>query len=97
MSYSMETIIINIAINTTVVLLSLFMGDKWSIVLPRLSRLFDRKPFNCRPCFTFHLHWLGMAVIALIFQSWTIALSGVITAFLVFGVIKYKESKIISK
>lgn len=92
----METIIINIAI-TTVVILSLFMGEICSVVLPRLSRLFDRKPFNCRPCFTFHLHWLGMAVIALIFQSWTIALSGVITAFLVFGVIKYKESKIISK
>lgn len=88
----MESIVINIAI-TTVVILSLIFGEVFSVVLPRLSRFFDRKPFNCRPCFTFHLHWLGMAFIAVIFQSWIIALSGVITAFLVFGVVKYIDSK----
>lgn len=88
----MESIVTNIAI-TTVVILSLIFGEVFSVVLPRLSRFFDRKPFNCRPCFTFHLHWLGMAFIAVIFQSWIIALSGVITAFLVFGVVKYLDSK----
>lgn len=92
----METIIINIAI-TTVVILSLFMGEICSVVLPRLSAKFDRKPLNCRPCLTFWLHGLGMSLIALIFQSWGIALSGIITAFLVFGFLKYKESKIITK
>jgi len=38
-----------------------------------------------------------MAFIAVIFQSWIIALSGVITAFLVFGVVKYLDSKKITE
>lgn len=88
----METIIMNIAI-TSVVILSLFLGEVFPIVLPRLSRFFDRKPFNCRPCFTFHLHWLGMAMIALVSQSWSIAIAGIVTAFLVFGVVKWLDSK----
>lgn len=88
----METILINIGI-TLVVALSFIFGEVGAVVLPRLSAIFDRKPFNCRPCFTFHLHWLGMAIIALIANSWIIALSGVITAFVVFGIVWSMESK----
>lgn len=84
--------IITVAI-TLVVVFSFIFGEILPIALPRLSSFFDRKPFNCRPCFTFHLHWLGMAFIALIFHSWIIAFSGVITAFLVFAIVKYLDTK----
>lgn len=83
----MQAILINIGI-TLVVVLSFIFGEIGALVLPLLSRHFNRKPFNCRPCFTFHLHWLGMAFIAVIFQSGIIALSGVVTAFIVFFIVR---------
>jgi len=88
----METIIIQIGI-TLVVVLAFILGEIGAVFLPRLSAKFDRKPFCCRPCLTFWLHGLGMALIALIAHSWIIALSGVITAFIVFVIVKYLDSK----
>lgn len=88
----MQAILINIGI-TLVVVLSFIFGEIGAVVLPRMSRHLNRKPFNCRPCFTFHLHWLGMALIALIFHSWIIALSGVITAFVAFAIVWNMERK----
>ncbi|MFV0332408.1 MAG: hypothetical protein ACK5KL_21675 [Dysgonomonas sp.] len=88
----METILLIIGI-TLVVVFSFIFGELGAVVLPRLSPKFERKPFNCRPCFTFHLHWLGMALIALIAYSWLIALSGVITAFIVFAIVWIIERK----
>lgn len=88
----MEAIIINILI-TVVVVLSLIFGEVGALVLPRMSRHLNRKPFSCRPCFTFWLHLSGMMFIALIFQSWIIALSGVLTAFIVFLIVRYLDKQ----
>lgn len=62
----------------------------WS--LAKLSRLFDRKPFNCRPCLTFHLLWIMYGCFSLIMQSWSLWLVGFVLAFIVFGGL-YAESK----
>jgi len=88
----METIFINIGI-TLVVVFSFLFGEIGAIVLPRLSSIFERKPFKCRPCLTFHLHWLGMALIAFVAKSWIIAASGVITAFIVFAIVRIIDNK----
>lgn len=88
----METVIIYIAI-TLVVVLSFLFGEALPLILPYKSRHFNRKPFNCRPCLTFHLHWLGMLLVALIFESWLIAFSGVFTAFIVFVIVWFVERK----
>lgn len=88
----METIILCIAI-TLVVVLSFIFGEALPLMLPYKSRHFNRKPFNCRPCLTFHLHWLGMLLIAIIFRNRLIAFSGVLTAFIVFGIVWLVERK----
>jgi len=92
----MEALVISIA-TTAIVALSFILGEVLPVVLPRLSKQFDRKPFNCRPCFTFHLHWLGMAFVAAITQSWIIALSGVLAAFIIFLIVRYIDNKKIAK
>ena len=88
----METIIINILI-TLAVVLSYIFGEVGALVLPRISRHLNRKPFSCRSCFTFWLHLSGMMFIALIFQSRIIALSGILTAFIVFFIVRYIDKK----
>lgn len=92
----MEELLINIAINLVVVL-SFIFGEVGALVLPRMSRHFSKKPFKCRPCFTFWLHLSGMMLIALIFQSLIIAFSGVLTAFIVFFIVRYLDSKKVVK
>jgi len=92
----MEALIISIA-TTVIVTLSFIFGEVLPVILPRISKQFDRKPFNCRPCFTFHLHWLGMAFVAVITQSWIIALLGVLAAFIIFLTVKYIDNKKVAK
>ena len=88
----METIIINILI-TLVVIFSLIYGEIGALALPRLSRHFNRRPFSCRHCLTFWLHLSGMMIISLAFQNWRIALSGVLTAFIVFLTVRYLDKQ----
>lgn len=76
-----------------IVALSLFLGKLFPVFLPRLHQLFDRKPFNCRPCFTFHLVWIGMAFLSFLFQSFGLLVGGIVLAFIVFGVIRYMDKK----
>ena len=82
----MESIVINIAI-TLVVVLSFLFGEALPLILPYKSRHFNCKPFNCRPCLTFWLHLIGMLIIAQISQYLIIAISGVVTAFIVFAIV----------
>lgn len=42
------------------------------------------KPFNCKPCFTFHTIWIIQVGIAIIIGSWGYGIVGVIIAFITF-------------
>lgn len=83
-------IIIGVAL---VAVLSFVLGERGAMNLPRLSAKIDRKPFNCRPCLTFWIQALGVALIALIAKDWIIALSGVITALITFVIVWCVERK----
>lgn len=44
----------------------------------------DRKPFNCRPCLTFHITWLEFAFITLFTHSLFFLLIGIMCGFILF-------------
>nr|DAE47075.1 MAG TPA: hypothetical protein [Caudoviricetes sp.] len=92
----MKAIIINIVLIIGVIS-SFILGEVLPIVLPRLSRHFNRKPFNCRPCFTFHLTWISIAVLSLVVQSLDLFISGLISAFIIFLIVRYIDSKKVVK
>lgn len=73
-------------------LLSFTLGEYLPLVLPYKNRVFSRKPFNCSPCTTFHLQWLISALIALIFNAWGILVIGIITAFILFFIVRYRDN-----
>ena len=67
--------------------LSLFLG--WLLtehpvhaLAVRFPRL-DRKPFNCRPCLTFHFAWVLFAIMSVISPVIYIV-PGIICAFILF-------------
>ncbi len=91
----MEAIIISILI-VLALSISLLLGNWMPLVLPSKSSFFDRKPFNCRPCTTFHLTWIFIGVLAIFFHSKELAILGFIIAFIVFFIIrKIDNNKII--
>lgn len=88
----METIGLVIAI-VLVVMNAFALGEELPLEMPRRFKKLDRKPFNCRPCLTFHLHWIGMAIVALVVQNGWVALVGIVTALGTFLMIKSIEAK----
>ena len=69
------------------------LGAFFSRRLVSVSKHFDRKPFNCQPCCTFHVTWLLSALFAAMLESLPIFIGGVVIAFIVFIIIKYIESE----
>lgn len=92
----MDTII-TITGLTLCMLAALYWGTILSLRLPGMGRLFDRKPFSCRPCLTFHLTWLFAGVFALIRQLAEVFVAGVGLAFIVFFIVKYIDNKKVIK
>ena len=92
----MDALTILLALTATVIT-TLYLGALLSDKLPDIDYRFDRKPFNCRPCLTFHLTWLLSTFLALIACSWWLFVSGVLTAFVVFAVVKYIDNQKIEK
>lgn len=76
---------------------SVYLGIVLSVHLPQVSYIFDRKPFNCSPCLTFHLVWISNTIFALVCQSYKIAIVGFIFAFALFLIVKYIDNKKIVK
>lgn len=77
---------------TTIILIllviaSVFLGAKGAIYFPTHFKWMDRKPFNCRPCLTFHLLWFSSSLMALITQSLSLFVLGFLIALAVFGVV----------
>lgn len=88
-------IILNIILLTVVYLASV-IAEYVAIELPMIDKLFDRKPFNCKPCLTFHLIWILTALIAVYLNYKELFISGLISAFIIFfDVRKIENNKII--
>lgn len=76
---------------------ALYWGAVLSLRLPLPGGFFDRKPFNCRPCLTFHLAWILIGVFALVGRSLPLFSTGVGIAFIVFFIVKYIDNKKVTK
>lgn len=57
-------------------------NNRWS--LTRISPFFDRKPFNCRPCLTFHLLWIMYVLVAFVTGTFWFAVVGLLLSLFVF-------------
>jgi len=77
--------------------IALWLGNTLSIKLPGISPVFDRKPFNCRPCFTFHITWSLSTLYLLISNNELFIPTGILTAFALFLTVKYIDNKKIKK
>lgn len=93
----MDTVIITSVICLSIAVSSLYWGAVFSLRLPELDKWFDRKPFNCRPCLTFHLAWVSTVGASLVTGSLHVLVWGVITAILLFTFLKIIDNKKITK
>lgn len=92
----METLLIIITLGATV-LTALYWGQVLSVKLPELDIRFDVKPFNCRPCLTFHIIWIFCAVFALVLWSPELFICGLLAAFIVFFAVRFIDNKKVTK
>ncbi|GAB6007472.1 hypothetical protein [Dysgonomonas reticulitermitis] len=92
----METWIIITIIGMTA-LVALYWGNVLSVKLPELDSRFDAKPFNCRPCLTFHLMWLFSMLFAFVLWTRELFVYGLAAAFLVFFAVKIIDNKKVTK
>ena len=76
---------------------SIIAGQHLPLIVPRWHRLLDRKPFNCRPCFTFHCLWMGLGGLAWWCGSFALFGGGIVVAFVIFFIVKYIDNKKIEK
>lgn len=84
------TIIITVSVSLVA---AVFFGNVLSVILPQADEVFDRKPFNCRPCFTFHLAWIPPVYFALVWQSLPLLVCGITAAFILFFIVKYIDNQ----
>ena len=79
------------------VISALYMGALLAVKLPEFDSKFDRKPFNCRPCLTFHLVWLATTLLSAVAASPALFVAGIAVAFVVFAIVKYIDNQKIEK
>jgi len=96
LSICMEITDITIAVILSAIV-ALTGGRTLSVILPELNKHLDRKPFNCRPCLTFHLMWTLTALCALVTASVVLFIAGIMTAFILFFIVRYIDNKKVIK
>lgn len=62
-------------------------------VLPNISKMFDRKPFNCRPCSTFWSCVFLMTTNSLVNKSVIMFVAGVVVSFILFFIVYRSDQK----
>lgn len=82
-----------ICLSPIYVIVAVVLGRYLPLWLPRVHRALDCKPFNCRPCTTFHLCWMMFAAGAAIAGCPWLMGGGVIIAFVVFFIVKYIDNQ----
>lgn len=71
--------------------LIIVLGSYLSIELPNIDSIFDRKPFNCRPCLTFWMIIVSSIVFSMCEDHNIVLYAGIFIAFIVFVVLKIIE------
>jgi len=61
-----------------------FFTEHERYALANRWRFLDRKPFNCRPCMTFHLIWMLSGGCAVFLKSLAMFFKAVNCAFIIF-------------
>lgn len=92
----MDAIMISVTLTLTAIT-ALYWGEVLSIRLPETDKRFDRKPFNCRPCFTFHISWLLSSLSGVVSGYACLIFIGIVVSFALFFVTKYIDNKKITK
>lgn len=88
--------ILCIFINSSGILLGKILTESKRLALNRFSNKLDRKPFNCKPCLTFHLLWMIYTIVAIVLSSLLFWIVGISFSFAIFGVLYLSDkSKII--
>ena len=80
---SYETVIIILIITLGSVLGWLFTESSECNIPKHIPQL-DRKPFNCRPCLTFHIIWIISGIAAFSIESLRLFIAGISLALLIF-------------
>lgn len=93
----MNEILIGVLAWSMIVFVAVYLGEWLSVKLPEIDAGFDRKPFNCRPCLTFHLCWVISVVVALAMQSIWWIVFGVAISFVVFVIVSNIDNKKVEK
>jgi hypothetical protein len=83
---------IPLAINVLGILSGNILTENKRFSFAKISNKLDRKPFNCKPCLTFHILWILHTLTALLYQSWIFFTIGLISSLAIFGVL-YIENK----
>lgn len=92
----MNQLVLNIILIVGVALATM-LGEYLPLVLPYKSRHLNRKPFTCQPCLTFHLLWIYVGIVSALAQSWQLFAAGIVSAFILFAILKIKNKKNIIK
>ncbi|PXV58406.1 hypothetical protein CLV62_14915 [Dysgonomonas alginatilytica] len=88
--------ILCIFINLSGILLGKILTESKHLALNRFSDKLDRKPFNCKPCLTFHLLWIICTIVSIVISSLLFWVVGVFFALAIFGILYLNDkSKII--
>lgn len=81
-----------VLINIIGMTLGAFFTQNARFALPALWKKLDRKPFNCKPCLTFHFLWMLYASASLVLHSFVFFVIGCIFSLAIFGIL-YLENK----
>lgn len=85
-----------ISINLSGILLGKVLTEHPYFSLTQFSKKFDRKPFNCKPCLTFHFLWIIYTIVSVTLSSWLIWTIGLIFSVIIFRILYLDDnSKII--
>lgn len=86
-----------VCVCVVIVAAAIVLGGWLSVILPETDSRLDIKPFNCRPCLTFHLCWMMMAAVAYIVETCYWFVAGVMIALVVFFVVRHIDNQKIEK
>ena len=78
-------------------MLTAWIGTKLSAVLPEIHRHFDHKPFNCRPCLSFHITWIPTTICATFLHSHVLQISSILVAIVQYLILRNNDNKKIVK
>ena len=89
-------LLIAIPINILGIIIGKLLTENDKFAISYLSKKLDRKPFNCKPCLTFHILWITYLFVSLYTHSWALFAVGIVFSFVIFGVLYFAaKSKIV--